>query len=1578
MQEVNWGNFRAKFNGKEQKTFEWLCSLLFYDEFGKHYGIFRYKNQPGIETEPILVNGEWIGFQAKFYDAKISDNVAEIKKSIRIAKTDNPNLQRVLFYLNQEFSENPKPGEKEPAYQIDIETFATTQGIQIEWKVPSHFEAQLALDKNKHIAQHFFSLDRSIVDFIEELHRFTERFFVPIHSAMELHGQAIKLDRASLVQGMKTAFGQSPLFILSGEAGIGKTAVVKELYEAVKDETPFFAFRATAFQASHINQVFRHYGDFTFSDFLDEHEAIPEKYVVIDSAERLFDLDSPEVFQEFLSGLVTHHWRILFTIRYSFLDNLKRHFLDVYRLSSQLRLIAKSDLEELRQLSKTYQFPLPQNTRLLEFITCPLYLSEYLRFYQDFPATTTLSDFKDVLWKKIVQGSRMQNNAQKKRETCFLKIIRERITTGKFFVEADGCEDDILVQLETDEIITRDPNTGSYFITHDIYEEWGLDKIIERAFQEVQEYSGFFASIGASLPMRRVFRAWLSEKLLSAADEVKALIAYAVTDREVEKHWKDEVQVSVLLSEYSEVFFQLFAAELFADNQTLLVRVLFLLRTACKELDEDLLRQFGVSEIQPQMTITPFTKPKGLGWNSTINFIRAHLAELGLQQMAFVLPLLEDWVTKNKNGNTTKQASQIALFYYEEIMTNGGFGYSSGDKTREQVLKILLQGAAEITQELNDIFEEVIREKQRKHRDKHYALVKTVLASATDSFEVARNLPEQVLRLADLFWSYVKPTDLPPYASRGTGLEKYFGIGADHFDYYPASALQTPIFFLLRNFPLETLDFIIAFTNKTVEAYAKSTLDGPIDEVTIFLGNREVKQYISNRLWCLYRGTERGAPDLLASIHMALEKWLLDYAHLVSSEHLTSVCRYLLSKSISTSITAVVTSAVLANPEMLFNVAAILFQTKQFFLYDTSRWQADQTARDQYSIGYSLDFKSKLYRDERIKTCDDPHRIFSLESIMLKYQVEGCEGDSEEEAERKQQVLRDIFDTHYQALPEKANETDHDKTWRLYLARMDTRKMKAKVEQKDEHVQVTFHPEIEPELRAYSEASLQKGSEAMKYIPLQLWSKRRFKRDEQHNQYPQYENDPQLVLRETRDILETLQGETDEDFPLFNAVIPAYTCSVLLRDYFAALNAEDRAFCKEVIVEFASLPLDIEEYHYQVADGTEPVITTLPELLKYFPEENDEILTTLFLLLLNPWREIATFATNGIIESLWDIAFQAANSLFLGYLLLKPNYDKLRKEIQGENYQKGISGIAESQVVDSFEEQYDQDLEQIVSNSIAYEDLSALEQLDLGTLQTAFELLPLRTAYENHKKFLHVFFAIFSRQLFQFDEKVEYTLQQRFLKKLAYFLLHSPKADIITYLQPFLANFTNAEAMADFFSEFISAEDRLNQYEAFWIVWDAFYEKIVELAKKPGAYGHTKVIIRTYLLAQTIWKEAITEWHSLKEREKRFFEKVANDMGHSPTVLYSLAKVLNDIGSNYLDDGITWLSTILGKNENLLSEDLETNTIYHIESLMRRYISKHRQRLRSNAREKNQVIIILNFLVERGSTTGYWLRDDIL
>ena len=47
-----------------------------------------------------------------------------------------------------------------------------------------------------------------------------------------------------------------------------------------------------------------------------KHEDAGEKYVVVDSAEKLSDLENQEAFQEFLSTLIEHNWRVMFTTRY--------------------------------------------------------------------------------------------------------------------------------------------------------------------------------------------------------------------------------------------------------------------------------------------------------------------------------------------------------------------------------------------------------------------------------------------------------------------------------------------------------------------------------------------------------------------------------------------------------------------------------------------------------------------------------------------------------------------------------------------------------------------------------------------------------------------------------------------------------------------------------------------------------------------------------------------------------------------------------------------------------------------------------------------------------------------------------------------------------------------------------------------------------------------------------------------------------------------------------------------------------------------------------------------------------------
>ena len=103
MQEINWNIFKAKFNGKEQSSFEWLCFLLFCKEFKKHIGISRFKNQAGVETNPININGEKVGWQAKFYDTKLSGHKEDFITTINMAKNRHPEINKIIFYTNQDF-----------------------------------------------------------------------------------------------------------------------------------------------------------------------------------------------------------------------------------------------------------------------------------------------------------------------------------------------------------------------------------------------------------------------------------------------------------------------------------------------------------------------------------------------------------------------------------------------------------------------------------------------------------------------------------------------------------------------------------------------------------------------------------------------------------------------------------------------------------------------------------------------------------------------------------------------------------------------------------------------------------------------------------------------------------------------------------------------------------------------------------------------------------------------------------------------------------------------------------------------------------------------------------------------------------------------------------------------------------------------------------------------------------------------------------------------------------------------------------------------------------------------------------
>ncbi|MFA5877598.1 MAG: AVAST type 4 anti-phage nuclease Avs4 [Candidatus Paceibacterota bacterium] len=1579
MQEINWGVFKAKFDGKESQAFERLCNLLFCAAYKKPHGIFQYKNQPGIETNPVKRGKKYIGWQAKFVERIEGGNLKRtLCDAIDKAKLRNPELTDVIIYLNHDFP----PGRKtaDPRYKKEIEEHALDQDVNLIWRTASYFNSPFVTCKNRTIAQHFFSLDKGIVDLIEELGNHTDRVLEPINSKIEFKTNEIKIDRLEIIETIRQACGKSSLLIISGKAGTGKTAVIKDFYGQVKDKVPFFLFKSSEFsELANVNQLFGNYGSATLADFIKEHESIDEKYVVIDSAEKLSDIDDQAVFQEMLSALLTANWKLIFTARYSYMEGLEFLFLQVCKVPFQTINIDNLNREELIALSTKYLFNLPDDDRLIELLQNPFYLNEYLRYYDilDSKDMTSFSNFKDVLWKrKISKVSYTKNNTHIKREECFLRIAKKRADGGSLFVTNTECEAGTLLKLQEDEIIQRDSSVGGYFITHDIYEEWALEKTVNREFQNASNYQRFFEAIGSSFPIRRALGRWLSDELLIDRDGLRRFIEDVILDQRIESYWRDEIIVSVLLSDYAEAFMEVFENKLLENNQDLLKRVVFLLRIACKAIDEDLLGLLGKRQDYSIQTL--FTKPKGKGWQAVIAFIHAHKEELELQGINVILPLLDDWNRTNRKGKTTKFASKIGLHYYAQLTKDGRF-LGDHDDNKTVLVRTILNGSAEITNELTAIFDEILSNNQTNYQDQYYQLVQTILVSPDDAIELIRTMPVYVIKLAELFWS--KPPENDGFFGGGSPLdmEAYFGL-SHSLHYFPASAYQTPTYFLLKSAPKETVDFIVSLANRAVEAYAKSGLDGEIQEVEVNINDNEsVTQYISDRLWNTYRGTQVSS-SLLESVHMALEKWLLENAAATSTEVLEGWCLYLLKNSKSSSITAILVSLVLANPDKLFEIATVLFRTKAFFVYDTHRMILDQTAESLYSIGAGVNYRHRLYEHERLKTCSQAHRKMSLEQVTLQYQFFKSEETSDAEAERRQEKLWSILDEFYTTLPDERNETESDKTWRLYLARMDRRKMNPKVEQQEEGLMISFNPEIDDDLKKFSEESVRKSAKAMKYSPLMSWSRAKFEgNDEASNHYSQYQDRPEQVISEVKEIVDRLKDDQDEEFYLFNHAIPAYACAVLIRDFWDDLNDEDKRICKETVIGFASIPLRTKSYHYQISDGVEPSIKILPNLIKRFPEDKDDVKILLLLLSLDSRRDVSTSAIGAIQNFLWRERFDEANSLFLGFLFLAPKYRTAWSEFRRVSFQDGKYEISEAQVLEKFYQDRESDIEKIIANGLAFEDITEIDNYELEILAKAFDFLPIEISNDDHEEFLDIVLPIFSKRLFVDKERDAdlYETKMRFIEKFAYSVLNtSNRGKILARLKPFVDDFSGARDTELFFQRFISVENRVNKYEAFWIAWNSFYNKIIELVSQNKAYDKSE-IVHSYLLAWPYWEDSAKQWHTLKDRERLFYKNIVNDIGYDVSVFSSIAQVLNEIGSDFIDDGIGWLSHIV-KDARFDSRNLEINTIFYIENVVRRYILVKRQDIMASVKIKHDVVSILNFLIEQGSVTGYMLRDNIL
>jgi len=627
---------------------------------------------------------------------------------------------------------------------------------------------------------------------------------------------------------------------------------------------------------------------------------------------------------------------------------------------------------------------------------------------------------------------------------------------------------------------------------------------------------------------------------------------------------------------------------------------------------------------------------------------------------------------------------------------------------------------------------------------------------------------------------------------------------------------------------------------------------------------------------------------------------------------------------------------------------------------------------------------NELHENERISACDKKHRQYSLESIALQYQFFRNEEVSEEESEKRLQEIWKILDYHYRNLPAKEHENHQHKTWRLYLARMDKRKMSPEVKEVENGVAIEFNPEIDPDLKEYSETSQREASKPFTHSGLKIWADSRLYNRDNYSKYESYGNDPLTALGEAKEIWNQLsEGNMAEELQ-FDRATPSYVCAVLLRDFKDRLGKAELEFCREVIFEYANI-VNHDDYSHQIGDGLVPSLFVLPRLIEDFPDERLNIKLILIRALMRH-DSISMMGIDRIhsvviqaVQHLWKDKPEFMKSLYIGYLVIAQKYKDVQDRLREEAYKQHKHEIDKS----DFEQKLFKELEAVAKSledeTITESVIDNVDSIDNDILITAFQLSPLDIESMEPVPFIEAIIRIISQQLLSGDreDRLDYTSKYEFLKHYARFVLHLENDKKDSYLKYFTDDFMLNEGMADLLNEFVSAEDSLNMPDSFWYVWSRFKDHIVNSINSQGWRHDKERIIESFLFARVPWKDEATAWHTFSPENREFFSDLSGKIGGESSFIYSISKLLCGIGSEFLDDGIYWLSHAIKTFDIDLSQDKSGNTLFCLERYMRRYLFKNHDKVRRTPNLKAQSMVVLDFLVEQYSITGYLLREDI-
>lgn len=1514
MKYPTWNEFLGKYPDNPQDAFEALCRLLFRTKYGIGDTLPYFFNNAGNETVPINVGNEVIGFQSKFFDGDtIGDSQAKkLIHSIETAHTHFPNQTKIIIYTKSTFG-NPQKGSQITKKQKEIEQKAKDYSMSVEWMFGDNILDVVA--KMPLAYSLFFDPNSNLNHLPQSLGKLNQLNFNNISSSIEYEGNVIEIDRTKEVSEIKELISNGRNVLVYGESGSGKSAVVKRywLENLVDQKQILFFTRGLQYDTNSINDLFLMDEEYSYVGFRDIFNGFAKKIIVVDSAERLTEIENRMVLQLLLEGLNEKGWQFIFTCKSNTYDDIRSLLRDMNVGVEDVSVDTLQE-EELRKLGNKYHIDLPQNEKVLQQLRIPFYLARYCELGSIRIATPEA--FKEEVWEQKVRGT-IRSGEQRKREECLLQIVNEQQTSNAYFVNPIGLDYDAAYKLVLEDVLIEHARKG-YAVKHDLYVDWALEYIVEQDFSKEENCVTILKESPKSITYLNAFARWLM-CIIDTDDRRVRTIMDALVRGDLDKQWKHCLLSCVGSSKsYATSFFSLYNVSLKAQNYTLFDQFVDVLDVSCKKVTQ---------YFEYKGEHYPVFKSVGKGWDEAVAFVSANTDDYYMNHLGSVQKLLDGYSSFGNKGAAMTQAAILSLYL---------FNYIADIRKKDEPIwvdginkwcELTCKYAFGIRKELHYVFRQVIDNRWVRHRDPYAELIGYILK---DQNHVSKTMLyitclDDVIELMELFWRE-QPEEDDQHVfgySRSMDSEHLFGLNEEdgiHMAFFPSSPYQTPIQMLFDSEQLlnttekttKVIDFIVKFVNQSVDYYIQRCKYEQVVKIPVRLADGSSQMIIASQsLWNMYRGTANlSMPNVLESIHMALEVYLLDMTDLKKNPDWNNVKELLwriLTSSHSSSIYSVVASVAVAHPDDLFDILLFLCQNIQFLALDLNRC-SNEIISNSRSFIYN---RHENWWTERDRSNKLPHRQEHLESVLFKSQVVYDNAEDDDSKQRLQKAYHVVDELKRQV----DNMNGADSIYGFIAARIDYRTHKKhEVVLENGVVAVQLTPDLSPELKAESKEAEELVNK-MEAMSVRLWADKTFKGDKNGLKGNPYAADPKKVLTVIRNIERQIEKQTG-DMILFpgDEYVPYMASAVLLMHCQDILSDHEKKECwKRVLLALKSpgamASNSVSEFNI--------CISAIPTMMELYPKKADVFAPIIASYVSETYTYINERVCDIMSRTIHDgQLWEKYPSVMDGALEL------IRVNLPNEDF-----GSMDASNADA------------VFCLLTYEPLARLRGIGKTCLDKLSSKWQIQRRYE------------------QLEDK------SKIADNVAKYLLFAPQDDLIVLIRPFIPFIGKGSYGDPLITNLLLNTPQCGKYDNFWVIWYDLYENVTE----HRSWYYQDEVLNEYLLNPLFFRRDYDDWFKLESKDLDFFARIGKDIGGHPAVVYAFSRVFATIGKRFTKEAIAILSQLI-ESHNPSLKDSQKTVLYYLNKIIKKVYTENISDIQGNVRFKGQYTKVLEFMRSNGST----------